>query len=214
MNKPMKPIKTKEMFARDLKISNVNLLMMILCSLVNIVMIIANADTSFPFSASVPMYLTMLFSELCGMRSDEFYELNYGADWKSYEFMSSGVFWGVVAFSVIIVGVYALLWYFSKKKKVFTTILTVLYAIDSFALLGFNTVVYAFNGSAIIEFAFHAWVFYYLILALKAWDGIAYAPSEAELAAQTAPVQPAPAFDEAAFEVAQEESVTVNEDAE
>lgn len=207
MNRPVKPIKTKEMFARDLKISNSNVLAMIAFTLFNIILIIANADISFPFSAAVPMYLVLMFSELCGMRSEEFYEMNYGSDWKQLEFIDSGVFWVVVAIAVIMVAVYFALWYFSKKKKVFSIILMVLYAIDTLGLLGFCTVVYAFNGSALIDFVFHAWVFYYLILSLKAWDGMGYAPSEAELAAQAGAPDTLPTFDDTLFDTTAEEPV-------
>ncbi len=207
MNQPMKPIKTKEMFARDLKISNSNILAMIAFTLINIVLIIVNADMSFPFSAAVPMYLVLLFAELCGMRSAEFYELNYGANWEQYEFIGSGVFWTVVVMALVMVAVYFVLWHFSKKKKVFSIILMVLYAIDTLGLLVFCTAVYAFDFYTIIDFAFHAWVFYYLILALKAWDGMGYAPSEAELATQVMTSDGAPTFDEGLFNSVTEESV-------
>ena len=209
----MKPIKTKEMFARDLKISNGNVLMMIVFTLVNIVLILVNADISFPFSAAVPMYLVLLFSELCGMRSDEFYEANYGSDWQTIEFFESGLFWAVVAIALIMVAIYFVLWYFSKKKKAFTIVLTVLYAIDTLGLLGFCTLVYAFDFYAIIDFAFHAWVFYYLILALKAWDGMEYAPSEGELAAQVKTDGALPTVDGTPLEESVEvSSETVSED--
>lgn len=207
MNRNMKPVKTKELFARDLKISSTNILAMAALTLVNIVMIIVNANTSFPFSAAVPMYLVLLFSELCGMRSPEFYEQNYGADWESLDFMSSGLFWGIVAVAVLMVAVYFALWFFSRKKKVFSIILMVLYAIDTLGLLGFCTVVYAFDFYAIIDLAFHAWVFYYLILAIKAWDGLQYAPSEAELAAQYAPIVP-----EVTPDTVEDTAVVVEED--
>jgi len=206
MNRPVKPIKTKEMFARDLKISNSNVLAMIAFTLINIILIIVNADISFPFSAAVPMYLVLMFSELCGMRSEEFYEMNYGPNWEQSEFIDSGVFWAVVVIALIMIAVYFALWYFSKKKKVFSILLTVLYAIDTLGLLGFCTLIYAFDGYALIDFAFHAWVFYYLILALKAWDGMGYAPSEAQLAAQATVPDTVPTFDDTLFDATVEVS--------
>ena len=184
MNRSIKPVKTKEVFARELKTSNMNVLAVAILSLVNILMILIQADTYFPFSAAVPVYLVMFFGELCGMRSEEFYEANYGADWKSLEFLSEGLFWAIVAIAVVVAAVYFVLWYLSKKKKVFSTVLMVLYAIDTVALLFFNVAIYEFTFMAIIELVFHAWVFYYLILALKAWDGIEVAPTQKELEAQ------------------------------
>ena len=184
MNRPMKPIKTKEAFARELKTSNMNILAVVVLSLVNVLMVLLDSSTYFPFCASVPVYLTMIFSELCGMRSEEFYEAAYGPEWTSAEFLPSGLFWGVVVFAAIIIGVYFLLWYLSKKKKGAVTVLMVLYALDTIALLFFNVAVYEFQFMSIIELVFHAWVFYYLILALKALDGIEIAPTMAELNGQ------------------------------
>ena len=190
MNRNVKPIKTKEMFARDLKISSTNILLMVALTLVNIIMIVANTNSTFFFSAAVPKYLVLLFHELCGKYSPEFYEEFYGANWEEFPFLPDGAYWAVVVAAIVIVAAYVLLWYLAKKKKVFTTILMVVFAIDTLGLLVFNTMVYAFDFSAIVDLAFHAWVFYYLVLALKAWDGMEYAPSEAELAAQYMPVMP------------------------
>lgn len=211
MNRLAKPVKTKEMFARDLKISSMNILLMIALTLVNIIMIIANANTTFFFSAAVPMYLVLLFSELCGMRPAEFYEEFY-PDWQASDFLPSGLFWGVVAVAVVLVAVYFALWFFSRKKKVFSIILMVVFALDTIGLLGFS-LLYGFGMTTLIDIAFHAWVFYYLILALKAWDGMEYAPSEAELAAQYAPIVPEVTPD-TAEDTAEETAVVVEEDAE
>lgn len=184
MNRSMKPVKTKEVFARELKTSNMNVLAVALFSLANVLMILIHADTYLLFSAAVPVYLMMFFGELCGMRSEEFYELNYGADWKSLEFWPESIYWAVLAIALVVVAVYFVLWYLSKKKKVFSTVLMVVYAIDTIALLFFNVAIYTFTFTAILELVVHAWVFYYLILALKAWDGIEVAPTQKELEAQ------------------------------
>ncbi|MBQ7365345.1 MAG: hypothetical protein IJW46_07085 [Clostridia bacterium] len=214
MNRLAKQVKTKELYARDLKISSMNILAMAALTLVNIVLVITNSDSSFPFSASIPLYLVLIFSEMCGMRPDAFYEEFYGPDWKDAEFFDPGLFWGVVVVAVLLTAIYFVLWYFAKKKKVFSIVLTVFYAIDTVALLIFNTTIYAFSAMVLIELLFHAWVFYYLILALKAWDGMAAAPSEADLAAQYQtpygmPMMPMP---EVADEEATEEEVTVTEE--
>ncbi len=185
MNQQTGRIKTKEMLLRDLKVSKINLLLAAIIAVVNVILIVTSADLFFFFSLSIPVYVMMLFTELCGMYPAEWYLTNYGEDWEAYvPAVDPSMYAVAIVIAVIFVAAFALLAFFINKKAIWAKVTLGLLIFDTVALLFFNVFVYAFSASALLELAFHAWMIYYAVLAIKAWKNLEVAPSQAELAAQ------------------------------
>ena len=189
MNYSAKPNKSKEMYQRDLNMSRMNLLLSAIFTVVNIGMILMSIDTSFFFSAALPYSFTRYFAILCGQFDDVYYEAalkeTYGADWKNqFEFLDPSLFWATLAVSLVIVVGLFVLWYFSKKHKVCSVITLAFYAVDTIFLVAFSFIFGANSIDLILQLLFHAWIIYYAVLSVKAWKGIATAPTAAEMAAR------------------------------
>ena len=197
MNYASKPIKTKEMYQRDLNMSRMNLLLSVIFTVVNLVTVMISITTSFFFSASLPHYLTLFFAINCGRFDPSYYqsvlEAEHGADWKTlypnwesaFQFLDSSIFWLVFAFSIaIIVGLF-LLWFFSKKYRVCSMITLSYYIVDTLFLVAFSFFVGAGGIELILQLLFHLWIVYYAVLAVRAWKGIDTAPTAAEVASKS-----------------------------
>ncbi len=158
---------------RDLNISTMNILLMIAFTLINVILLVCKQTTTFLFSASFPTYLVAGAADLCGWFGDEYYATAYpdGAP----EFLNISFFYVMIAVAAVIIALYVALWFLSRKKKVGAILLVVLYAIDT---------VFALITVDIPALIFHAWVMYYLIIGIKAFDGIRYAPTAEEVNAQ------------------------------
>ena len=197
MNYSSKPIKTKEMYQRDLTMSRMNLLLSVIFTVVNLVTVMIGVTTSFFFSASIPHTLSLFFAINCGRFDASYYqsvlEAEYGADWKTvypnwesaFQFLDSSLFWVVFSFSVaIIIGLF-LLWFFSKKHRVCSMITLSFYIVDTLFLVAFSFFVRAGGIELILQLLFHLWIVYYAVLSVRAWKGIDTAPTAAEMAAKS-----------------------------
>ena len=197
MNHQSKPIKTKEMYQRDLTTSRMNLLLSVIFTVINMAMIFFSLDTSFLFSAAIPHSLSLFFAISCGMFDASYYksvldvefpngwEAEFPNGWESaFQFADPSLFRTVFAISVgIVVGLF-LLWYFSKKHRVCSMITLVYYILDGLFLLAFSFFIGAGGIDLIFQILFHAWIIYYAVLSVKAWKGMDTAPTMAEVAAK------------------------------
>jgi hypothetical protein len=122
-----------------------NLLLVVILTLVNIIMIAAESDFSFLFSATLPQ-IAMVYTAL--------------AAWS----MVAGFFVGLIC-----IGVYFLFWALSKKYRVFILIALILFSIDMLFFFLFIVSVNEFDFASIIHFAFMCWVLCCLIVGTKAW---------------------------------------------
>ncbi|MDR0884597.1 MAG: hypothetical protein LBN05_08340 [Oscillospiraceae bacterium] len=123
-------------YERQLKNGRSNLLMMIVFSAVNVVMLIAQADMSFLFSATLP---------------DVFYVLGDGVD-ALYPTTVG------IALCVVYLAIYLLLWVLSKIKPGALIAALVLFSIDSLVMVYLLVLTLrdgAFEGSFFIEALFH-----------------------------------------------------------
>lgn len=197
MNHQSKPIKTKEMYQRDLTTSRMNLLLSVIFTVMNLGMIFLSLDTSFLFSAAIPHSLSLFFAISCGMFDASYYksvleaefpngwEAEFPNGWESaFQFADPSLFRIVFAFSIVIVVGLFLLWFFSKKYKVCSMITLCYYIVDSLFLLAFSFYIGAGGIDLIFQILFHAWIVYYAVLSVRAWKGMATAPTMAEVAAK------------------------------
>lgn len=190
MNYSAKPIKTKEMYQRDLNTSRMNLLLSGIFTVVNLVMLMLGVTTSFLFSASIPYYPSLFFAINCRIFNDSYYEAlfdngRYANTWKEeFPFMDQSIFYAVFAISIVFVIGLFVLWYFSKKHRVCSMITLSFYIVDTLFLIAFSFFVGASGVELILQLLFHAWIVYYAVLSVRAWKGIDTAPTAAEVAAR------------------------------
>lgn len=147
-----------------------NLLLVIIMSAVNIVLLVANSNTYFLFSAFIPYALADYGMYFCGMYPEEYYY-----DMQNMEFLDKSFLVVTIVIAIAILLLYFFCWFFAKKKKVgWLVFALVLFAIDTlsmFALTGFST-------DSIIDILFHLWVVSYLINGIVTYSKLKKLPIE------------------------------------
>lgn len=131
--KAEKPVKTPETTFAS---ARSNLLLVAGFTAVNVILRLVSADMYFLFSASTPM---------------AFLDIAEVTEISSLMRVAA-----VLAF--IVIGVYLLCWFMSKKQSAWMIVATVLFALDTLVLLGLYDL-----SSMIIDLLIHVWVLYYLI---------------------------------------------------
>ena len=153
-----------------------SLLIVVICTAVNMVMAILGNDSYFVFSAYVPYQLTFFGSLLCGKMPEYWYEGEEG-----YQVVSDGALLiGLAALAAVILCVYLVLWILTKKlsKPLMITSL-VLFSIDTglmFLLNGLST-------DLLLDYLLHAYVIYSLangIIAVSKINALPEEPIEVE----------------------------------
>ncbi len=139
-----------------------SLLAVIIFTIINLGMILADTGSYFVFSASVPYELTFIGAVL------------------TYE--ATGAILGVYTYtalviSAIILAVYGLCWFFAKKKPVWYVVAFVLFALDTVVMVLINV---EYIADYIIDIVFHAYVLYELFQAISANNKLKTMPVEAE----------------------------------
>ena len=131
------------------KVARTNLLVVVLFTVLNIILILADIDRSFLFSAFIPQVMV-------------FWGLNKVEGIPEFSSFGTGL---MISVALLIILIYLLSYLFSKKKAGWMITALVLFSIDCivFAVLAFP----GFQASYLIDILFHAWVMYYLILGVK-----------------------------------------------
>lgn len=188
-----KPIKTKEMYQRDLLTSRMTLLLAVIFTVVNLVMVLFDDSTGFLFSAAIPHYTSFFFAFNCGILSEAYYESyyavyedgKYAETWReTFPFLDPSIFWTVFAISILIIVGMFVVWFFSKKHRVCSVITLAFYIVDTVFLLGAAFLLGMGGFSLIMQLLFHIWIVYYAVLSVKAWKGLDTAPTAADMAAR------------------------------
>jgi hypothetical protein len=148
-------------FQRQINLARSNLLAMTILTIVNIAAYFFGGNFSFPFSAFFP-YAAIVFGDIFAV-----------------EFADPMIFyWGII-FATIILLLFFVGYFLSKKRHGWLIVVTVLYIID----LLFMTFIYFpdFDFSALLDYAFHFWVLYYLVVGAIAVGKIKKLPEEPAL---------------------------------
>ncbi len=136
-----------------------NLLLVIAMTLINIVLLMVNADSYFLFSAFIPYYLVMFGMMMCGKFPMEYY-LEAGIEPEDIIFYDDSFLVTMGIMAAIILILYFLFWLLSKNNNIGWLIAAlVFFAVDTFALL----LIGGFSVDMILDYLLHAWVLYYLI---------------------------------------------------
>ncbi len=128
-----------------------NLLIVLVFTLINIILLVADGNTYFLFSAYVPYALVDIGMLVCGMYPAEYYSENA----LTTNFLSPAFFGLFIAIAVSILVFYLLSWIFSKNNKTGWLIFSlVLFATDTAGMFYFV----GFSADSMVDMLFHAWV--------------------------------------------------------
>lgn len=139
-----------------------NLLLVVAFTLINVILLVTNANTYFLFSAYVPYFLVDLGMFYCGKYPSEFYAEHY----PDMPFVSSSLFYIIIAVAFVIILLYFISWLLIKKEKNGWLIFAlVFFSFDTAIMFLFNGI----NSSMIMDILFHAWVIYSLAIGIDAY---------------------------------------------
>lgn len=145
-----------------------NLLVIVLFSVVNVVLLVTNADSYFLFSAFIPYFLADYGMYYCGMYPEDYYY-----DVGEMEFLDKSYFVYALVIAAVILLVYLLCWFMAKKKKIGWVIAALIFfALDTAAMLFFMGI----NMDMFMDILIHIWVFGYLINAIVVYRKMKKAP--------------------------------------
>ncbi len=152
MQKNVNPVdkNSPEYWAKMVAGGRYSLLLIVIFTVVNIVLLLLDANRYFLFSASIPYYFTAF-----GVGMDYAYSGAIG----SYTTVA-------VIISALLIGVYLLCWVLSKKRAGWLTAALVLFSLDTVGLLVFTFTMLDSPLSNIMDIALHAWAIYELVMAV------------------------------------------------
>lgn len=147
-----------------------NLLLVIVFSLINIVLLVANSSTYFLFSAFIPYVIADYGMFFSGSYPAEYY---YGME--GYVFSNKSFLTIALILVAVIILIYFLCWIFAKKKKVGWLIAAaVLFGLDTLAMF----VLQGFSFDSILDVVFHIWVIWSLINGIITYYKLKKLPEE------------------------------------
>ena len=150
-----------------------NLLLVVVFTAINIVLLVANSNTYFLFSAYIPYLLADLGMYFCGLYPAEF----YGGSTVGMDFFSKSFLAVMLGIAAVILVLYLLSWVFSRKQKPGWLIFAlVFFGIDTVAMLVLN----GFAVDSIVDYLFHGWVIYSLFSGISAYSKLKKLPEEPE----------------------------------
>lgn len=150
-----------------------SLLLVVGLTLVNVILLVANSDTYFLFSALLPYFLADYGMFYCGMYVPEYY-----ADVPDMEFADTSLLVITLSIAAVILLAYLLCWIFARKKKVGWLI----FALTFFALdTAFMLFMYGINIDMLLDILLHAWVIISLASAVNAYYKLQKLPPEPEM---------------------------------
>lgn len=173
-----KQLSQREIYEQKYNSSRTNLLFVVIFTVINIVLLVTNADSYFLFSAFVPYFIATLGMMLCGRFPAEFYENGL----EDMIFLSDTFFVVVMVIAAVITLFYLLAWFMSSKKRVGWIIFAlVFFGLDTVAMIFIN----GLSLESGLDILFHAWVIYYLIIGINAHSKLKKLPVEDEAPATT-----------------------------
>lgn len=147
-----------------------NLLAAVAFTVINIVLLFVDASSYFLFSIFVPYFITLMAMMVTGKLPAEFYT----EEWAGYEFFDTSVFVVVLVIAIVILGLYLLCWFLSKKNKVgWLVFALVIFCIDTLLMLYFQGI-----SESIMDIIFHVWVIVSLTSGIIAYNKLKKLPEE------------------------------------
>ncbi|MBQ7314685.1 MAG: hypothetical protein IJW83_01580 [Clostridia bacterium] len=157
--------------------ARISLLLVVICTALNVGMLAAGGYSYFLFSAAIPYLLTDYAMFFCGMYPADMYEGAY----ESMTFLPPAVFAAALVLCVFILGLYLLFWYMSKKLRTGWLIAAlVFFCLDTILLIIF----YGLASEMLLDILFHIYVIVSLFMGISAAEKL-----KKEAAAQGVGVQ-------------------------
>ncbi len=164
------PQTKREVYERNYNNGITNLLLIIAFSVINIILLVANSNTYFLFSAFIPYFFVDVGMFYTGTYPEEYY---YGLDFT--EFLDKSFLVATVVIAAVVLALYLLCWFFAKKKKIGWLIFAVVMAcIDTVAMLVLGGVAI----ESIVDIIFHVWIIFSLINAVVTYNKLKKLPEE------------------------------------
>ena len=149
-NKNTQQLSQRELLTNKYMGARHNILLVVIFTLINIVLMLANSNTYFLFSASIPYYLVDLGMFLCGKYPQEYY-----VGMGETEFFANSFLVVMIVIAAVILALYLLSWILSKKPRVGWMIFAlVLFVLDTLFML----LIMGITADMIVDIVFHAWV--------------------------------------------------------
>ena len=166
-----KTMSNRQNLENRFKTARSNLLLVVLFTVINIILLVTQSNTYFLFSAYIPYAAVTIGMMLCGMFPAEY----YGEDLSGVEFFGPAVFAIFAGIALVIVALYLLSWFLSKKNKmgwlIFALVIFVIDTLGMFAIEGFVL-------DSIVDILFHVWVIVSLSMGISACAKLKKLPEE------------------------------------
>lgn len=171
-NKKPQQLSRREQLTNKYMSARHNLLLVVIFTAVNIGLLVAQSNSYFLFSASIPYYLVDLGMYFCGK-----YPMEYYADMGAVEFFPNSFLVVMIVIAVVILGLYLLSWFLSKKPRVGWMIFSlVIFVLDTLFML----LIMGINADMILDIVFHGWVVISLISGISSYFKLKKLPEEPE----------------------------------
>lgn len=167
---PNKALTPREALESRYSSARGNLLFLLIASVVNIFLLLINADIYLLFAASVPYYIVMFGMAFCGLLDVDGETAAEGAVYLDKNFL-----YVAVVIAIIVLTVYLLCWIFSKAHKVGWLIA----ALIMFSMDTLVTVVFIFiDPTNFLDVIIHGFVIFYLVSGISAHYKLKKLPPE------------------------------------
>ena len=151
--------------------SRASLLFAIVFTVINMILVFCDSSRYFLFSLFVPYFLTYMGMLITGTLPAEV----YGEEFATMEFLPPKALAIMLVAAVVILILYILSWFFSRKGKGGWLIFAlVMFAIDTVLML----VLQGIAADSIIDLAFHGWVIFDLSRGIYAYSQLKRLPQE------------------------------------
>ncbi len=185
---------------RKFNSARMNLLLVVICTLINVIFALTGTDTYFLFSAFIPYFLVLNGMYYCGKMPEDWYEEGK----SNFEALDPSFLVVLTVIAAVILGLYLVLWLISKKHMSGGMIAAlVFFSLDTLAFLLLG----GLSLESILDILFHAWVLYYLIVGVIAAQKLKTMPAEMYDSMGAPAGEPAPGVAESVPEDAETASV-------
>jgi len=142
-------------------VSRANLLLVVAFTLINVMLLVLNANVYFLFSAFIPYFLADVGMLLCGRYPAEFYT----GEFEGMTFYDNSVFATLVVVAIVLTLIYLLAWFLSGKNRGgWLVFALVFFILDTIAMVFIGGI----SIASIFDVVFHGWVIYSLINGIHA----------------------------------------------
>ena len=156
-------------FEQTLNMARAYLILTLVCSVVNIVLLLTQSNMYFLFSASIPYFLIGFTMFFCGLYPENAYV------GLSFETFDISLFVLAIIVSVAILAVYLLCWIFSKKRGIAWLICALaMFSLDTVAMF----VLWNFGSNPLIDILIHGLVIFFLASGVRAQIKLKNMPEE------------------------------------